>query len=85
MIKIFFDNHRGVLELDTHNVAFYGLYFNTASEAIGFLKTIEPGEHYVPWYARGVRGIVDESTGRVFAKGVWWHDEDMAIKAVVDD
>jgi hypothetical protein len=85
MIKIFFENHRGMLETDSHNVTFYGLYFNTMTEAIGFLKMIEPGEHYGPWYAKGVRGVIDESTGRVFAKGVWWHDEEMAIKAVCQE
>lgn len=81
MTKIFFEQHVGALDPDTNNVRFYGLYFRSMREAAKFLTNLYPGE-YDPWYARGVQGVIDERTGRVFAKGIWWADEDMAIKAV---
>ena len=78
MIKIFFNQHQGELEIDTNVVKFYGLYFQTMNDAVHMLTNIDPGE-YEPYYLRGSKGFIDVS-GKIFLQDTWWDNEETILK-----
>lgn len=85
MIKIIFKNHYGELDLETDNVIFYGLYFDTISEAMKFLvDNLVPSLEYEPCYLRGLCGVRRPSDGCVFTKGQWWESEKTVLKVLFD-
>lgn len=85
MIKIIFRNHYGELDLETDNVIFYGLYFDTILEAMKFLVDgLVPNLEYEPCYLRGLRCVRRPSDGWIFTKGQWWESEETILKVLFD-
>lgn len=81
MIKIILNNHTGELDIETNNVVFYGLYFDTIIEAIGFLvDEIPPNYTYEPYYMCGLRGLFNPDTGYIFINGKWWENREIILK-----
>ncbi len=85
MIKIIFKNHYGELDLETNNVIFYGLYFDTISDAMKFLvDSLIPNMDYEPYYLRGLQCVRRSSDGWIFTKGQWWESEENVLKVLFD-
>jgi len=84
MIKIIFKHHRGKLDLETGNVIFYGLYFDTILEAVRFLTdNIVPDLDYEPCYLRGLQCIRCLTDGCIFTGGRWWESEETILKLLL--
>lgn len=77
-MKASFEGHRGLLWINDDNVIFYGVRFNTISDAIRqMLRHVKPSS-YRPWCCGRHRGIRDMGTGKIFVQERWFDDEKVA-------
>lgn len=78
-MKISFEGHVGLLWPSDHNVIFYGVRYNTITDAIkGLLCHIKPSRSYGPWCYGRHRGIKDSETGKIFVQERWFDNEKLA-------
>lgn len=75
-MKVNFEGHRGLMWSDDDSVIFYGVRFNTISDAIRrMLRHVKPSTEYKPWCCGRYRGIMDAPTGRIFTEERWFDNE----------
>ncbi len=60
-----FCGHKGLLDIESGNVIFYGLRFNTISETRSLLEFLKPSNTYKPFMYKGVKGVINKKTGKV--------------------
>ena len=63
--RITFCGHEGLLDIESDNVIFYGLRFNTISETRSLLEFLKPSNTYKPFFYKGVKGVINKKTGKV--------------------
>ena len=78
-MKVEFDGHWGTGDYDG-SVNFYGIDFESITDAIKFLKLLKPGE-YTLWTYMSEKGLVDEN-GQVCIDDRWLSDKNFAERYV---
>ena len=78
-MKISFEGHKGLLWIEDNNVIFYGVRFDSISDAIGrMLRHVKASDTYGPWCCGRHRGLKDTQTGRIFCAERWFDNEKLA-------
>jgi hypothetical protein len=78
-MKVSFEGHQGLLWSNDDNVIFYGVRFNTISDAIKqVLRHVRPSTSYRPWCSGRHRGLLDMETGKIFVQERWFDNEKVA-------
>lgn len=77
-MKVLFEKHQGILNIDDNTVEFYNIQFPTMVEATKFLSNVEAGPEYRTWYFRRHKGLQNPDDDWVYVDHKWFCDEEMA-------
>ena len=77
-MKIQFEGHKGIVDIHTNEVTFYGMVFSGILVAVKYLKSLPVGPEYQPWFYKGKKGFMDPADGSIFLEDNWLPDADFA-------
>lgn len=78
LMRCWFQGHMGSLNVNDHSVLFYGIRWNTPSEAIKFLDMLVPSDFYAPWCYMRHRGVKDLRDGQIYVNDHWFPNDQFA-------
>lgn len=77
-----YEGHKGTYCPEDESVNFYGIRFSYITQAVKFLKNLNPSDTYRPWCRGSITGLKDTSDGMIYVNGAWIDNEKSVLAMI---